>query len=205
MVKQPRQVNELEMNLKRFFRRWNWTGARDEYFAMVKRRIGETPEDRLAWVLAQKDRLSSLRGHEHVTLADDLRACAFLALAPIGGYRVNVDDMPQGRLVGYLTEIDSGIRGLLSEPFKPWPFEAEPRVISIEGKFAIQFYGDERAGILGGIAHLIVEVGDRLRACRECGTPFVARMRQARYCSPKCSERKWNRQRTPSKKEESNG
>jgi hypothetical protein len=204
----------METNIKRFFRRWNWTGAIDGYVAMVKRRIGETPEDRLAWVLAQKDRLSSLRGREHVALADDLRVCAFLALTPIGGYRVNLDDMPQGRLVGYLTEIDSGVRGLLSAPPKPWPFKAEPRLIvddgtftpRLPGKFAIQFYGDERAGILGGIAHLIVEVGDRLRACRECGTPFVARMRQARYCSPKCSERKWNRARSQTtKKGETNG
>ena len=190
-----------EVVLTRFFRRWNWTGARDEYFAMIRRRIGETAEDRLAWLLDAVERgMSSLRGTEHVNLGDDLRVCAFLALRAVGGYRLRLDDMRREELADYLKEIDAGIRGLVAPKPKPWSFAATPKVIPRERGFAIHYSGDERAGILGGIAHLIVEVGDRLRACRECGKPFVARARQARYCGEKCSYRRWNRER-PKKQE----
>ena len=198
------QLTEMERNLKRHLRRWNWTGARDEFFEMVKRRIGENPEDRLAWVLrlVAQD-LSTLQKGEHVRLGDDLQVCAFLALRDVGGYRIKTDDMTRAEFEGYLKAIDSGVRGLLQTKPEPWAFTATPEVVAKDGRFFIHFMADEAGGILGGIGHLVVEVGDRLRACRDCGKPFVAKARQARYCSSQCSDRRWNRERTT--KEGSNG
>jgi hypothetical protein len=50
------------------------------------------------------------------------------------------------------------------------------------------FTGDEATGILGGVASLLLQVGDRLRAYRDCHRPFVKRKRQE-YCSGQCSMR----------------
>jgi hypothetical protein len=48
--------------------------------------------------------------------------------------------------------------------------------------------GDDTQAVFAGIEALLLREGSRLRACAECGTPFVARKRQA-YCSSKCSQR----------------
>src|SRR5262245_27021010 len=176
----------VQRGLERFFRQWNWEGARGEYLERVKQRLGATPEDRLRWVLrvSAPEAVAALRAGEHAMLGDDLRACAYLALAPSGGgYRLGTDAVTPRDLTAYLGVIHAGLRGLVAAEPEPWRIPAEPVLILREGQPTIRFSGDERQGLLGGIAHLVVEVGDRFRGCIECHAPFVAERRQQRYCS----------------------
>jgi hypothetical protein len=189
-----------EQQWSRFFRQWNWTGAKESYLERVRERLGERPEDRLRWVLriSAPAAVDALREGEHGTLGDDLRACAYLALAPTGGgFRLRLDAMTPRELREHLEAISTGLCGLTAAEPQPWRIPAEPVLILQDGTPMIRFSGDERQGILGGIAHLVVEVGDKFRGCLECHAPFVAERRQTRYCSARCIDRKWNRERKP--------
>jgi len=64
--------------------------------------------------------------------------------------------------------------------------------------FGIRFEGDERAGIIGALAQLIQAAGEHLRACVECGLPFVAVKRQE-YCWSSCAWRTRNKRRLAKK------
>lgn len=99
-----------------------------------------------------------------------------------------------GTLRDYQQQIDRGLRALLGKDAE-WSFPGRPCLQRRDG-FRMVIEGDEAAGILGGIASLILETGDRLRACDDpaCGAPFVATRRQ-RYCRTSHSQRVRNQAR----------
>ena len=65
-----------------------------------------------------------------------------------------------------------------------------------------RFIGEGSAvqGILWGVVNLLVEAGDHLKACAECGKPFVSRKRQE-DCSGACSQRLCDRKKLEKKKQ----
>jgi hypothetical protein len=167
-------------------------------------RLGQTPADRLEWVLAflKKD-LSRLLPGERAALGWDLRVTAVfslrMGLGSRGGLRSSLQPMSDEVLAEYQREVREGLRQLLSPDAIPWRLPAAPALSRTQRSsgFEYLFLGDERAGVLGAIANLVLEAGDRLRACRECGDPFVARENRQHYCTPACSQRTRNRRRQP--------
>lgn len=100
--------------------------------------------------------------------------------------------------------ISSGIRDVLQKPAGVWQLK-RARYAELESgydpktkrhAFRVRWVGDERDAIIEGVWNLLVEVGDRLRACADpdCGKPFVAVKRQE-YCTLNCSQRTRNRRK----------
>jgi hypothetical protein len=180
-----------------------WPGL-PEFMKAWQGRIGETPAQRLGWVLEflRKD-LTRLLPGERAALGWDLRVIAIFSLrmgaGARGGLRSSLQPMSDEALARYQEEIREGLRGLLSPDATTWRLPAEPALSRKprSSGFEYLFLGDERAGVLGGIANLVLEAGDRLRACRECGNPFVAKENRQHYCTPACSQRARNRRRKP--------
>lgn len=167
--------------------------------AVLLRRLGATPQQNLAWVLdlTEKD-LDMLRPEERVALGYDLRMVATFSLPRRSGPASDLRPMSDAALARYQQQIKDGIHGLLVTR-TPWAFAARPILTpepTTRGRIAcrLAFRGDEEAGIMAGVAHLIVAVGDHLRVCQECQRPFVATKRQA-YCRSVCSQRTRNRTR----------
>jgi hypothetical protein len=155
--------------------------------------------------------LEILRPEERVALGYDLRSIA-VSMLPLGagghgGLTIAPPGaMPDDALRGYQRAIADGLRTLLGRHPEPWPIPAQPalalrpmgstrRADNKGPRFRVIFQGDERAGILGAVAQLVIEEGDLLRSCRECGRPFV-RVRRQEYCSVACSQRTRNRRMT---------
>jgi hypothetical protein len=167
-------------------------------------RIGETPAQRLEWVLGFLKRdLTRLLPGEQAALGWGLRVIAIFSLrmgaGARGGLRTSLRPMSDEALAAYQREVREGLRGLLSPDMTPWRLPAEPALARKprSSGFEYLFLGDERAGVLGGIANLVLEAGDRLRACRQCGDPFVAKENRQHYCTPACSQRARNQRRKP--------
>ncbi len=54
--------------------------------------------------------------------------------------------------------------------------------------FVLYWDADVRTRVLHAVAALLLVCGARLRACKQCGKPFLRRKR-AEYCSPACGQR----------------
>ncbi len=180
-----------------------------EKLDLAVRRMAGPPTTRLKWVLdfSRKD-LALLQPGEKEALGYDLRGLVHHSLGRQPGYRFRLASLSDRELGRYQEKIAAGFRMLLSDPPRggTWPFPAEPFVAVVDEqpkgsrrsnrrRFVVHFGGDETASILGGVANLIVEAGEHLRTCLECKTPFVASMKQARYCSASCSQRARNKRR----------
>lgn len=189
--------------------RARWLNSPEAQLALdaLSRRQGDSAEDRLRWVVdfARRD-LSRLRPEERIALGHDLRWIAFFCIPDAVGigpaWGDLVDPMPDRRLRAYQREIAAGLRALVGEGerYVPWRLAGRP-VLARAGDrawgFALAFLGDERTDVLGAVATLLLKAGDRLRACRQCRSPFVARENRQRYCNALCSQRMRNTRRKP--------
>lgn len=188
--------------------RWLETSAGQQVKRAMLRRMGETPEQRLRWVVdfARRD-LDTLRPEERTALGHDLRWIAYWSLPDAVGVRTSLSDprepLPDRRLREYQRQIAEGLRGLLAEGghHRPWKLPSRP-VLARAGDqafgFVLVFEGEERADIIGGVANLILlQAGKRLHACLYCKAPFVSKENRQRYCTPTCSQRMRNRRRKP--------
>jgi hypothetical protein len=167
-----------------------------QLLAALLRRVGETPEQRLRWIVDDFLRcdLSLLRPGEFAAKGDDLRAAAVYSLPSGRGLTTTTSPMAPGVLRRFQHDISTGLSDLLGKDGR-WALSGRPTLQRREGGFRIEIDGDgEKAGILGGIAALVVAAGDRLRTCkdRKCGLPFVAIKRQE-YCKLQHSQRERNR------------
>ena len=170
---------------------------------LAVRRTGRTREERLRWVVsefARKD-LDVLRPEELVALGYDLRQL----MSPPWGTR-----RPHGPLPGEVVrrvqrDVKNGLRALLNERRSPatrgWDLPAgTDRLIrwsapgSKKATFALRSSGDEYTVIMRGVAHLVINAGAGLRACKECQSPFLAVKRQE-YCEPTCGQRARDRRK----------
>lgn len=190
-TKQPRQIGPF--SAPRFA----------QVLAAMQRRVGETPAQRLRWIVDDFLRLdlAVLTPGELEAKGDDLRMAAVYSLPSGGGLNTTTAPMPAGVLRRYQAEIDQGLRDVLGKDCQ-WLLSGRPVLQRRENGFRIVVDGDEKAGILGGIAALVVAEGDRLRTCkdRKCGLPFVAIKRQE-YCTIKHSQRERNRIRLDKEKQ----
>jgi len=160
-----------------------------------RQRVGRTPEERLGWVVSfARGDLDRLRPEERVALGYDLRA-----LVPrTWGYRVPVAPLQEQDLRSIHEEVRRGVASLLEKG--EWRLRATPRIVLMREeeeeedqavpsyRVGLSWRGTEAQAILGGVMDLLLDVGDRLRACAQCREAFVKRKRQA-YCSTACSQR----------------
>ena len=178
------------------------TGRGRRWLASQVRRIGETAEQRLHWLLdfLRLD-LALLTPGELEAKGDDLRAIAMHELRGVL-LKTTSAPMPPGQLRSYQEQIDRGLRDLLGKECR-WRLPGWSVLErDAQGVRIVQEGADERTGILSGVAQLVLAVGGHLRACADptCGRPFVATKRQA-YCSTKHSQRIRNRKRLDKQQE----
>jgi hypothetical protein len=184
------------------------------HHSLDEQRLGRTAEERLRWVVtfSQLD-LRRLRPEERVALGHDLRAFALMQLPPsgalkgLGGYGSSYTTaepvMSDAVLIQMQAEIAEGLRGLLSGTpwYAPGPQQTmlarQSPPTARQTQLQVRWdYPDERSAILGGLFNVLLQAGDVLRPCRECGKPLVARKRQV-YCSSACSNKFRDRKRPP--------
>lgn len=186
---------------------------------LAAERMGDNPEERLRWVLgfAAQD-MSKLRPGEIVALGYDLRVFLHLGWSISRRY----GPLPEKQVERIQKEVARGLSALLSDPRSNrngaalyvdknagWTLPvARARILRVSPqysemekfsdkrtKFRLLWEGEnEETTILWGIADLILNAGEKLRACPECGKPFVARKRQE-YCTPQCSQIVRNRRK----------
>jgi hypothetical protein len=137
-----------------------------------------------------------LRSEEKIALGKDLRL-----FIPAGWNGVDktkpTDELTVVRLHKHISE---KIRGLLDTPSRKWKI---PRISGLSlsrnkpsDSFGLTGEGEDFEGVVLGVSNLILELGNRLKACGSpvCKKPFVATGRQE-YCSIACSLRKWDKRR----------
>jgi len=176
---------------------------------LSKKRMEVPPPQRMRWVLdfIAKD-LALLHAGEREALGYDLRGLAAASLPKSNEWRFFTDPMPDNELRDYQKTIRDGLAGLLADEPRAWTFDATPRLVVVDQRrrnrrrFAVQFGGPEAASVIGGVAWLVSELGERLRRCAECGAPFVAE-RKEEYCTASHAQRARNKRRPNPSKEKS--
>jgi hypothetical protein len=203
------RMNKQERELEAWFQRYQGRYEAKEQLQAAAKRMGATPADRLRWILdfMTKD-LDALQPEERIRLGYDLRGLVLLALPPDFRGKMLAKPMSDADVRRHQAAIAEGIRGLVGTPPRPWPLAAAPQLVvagerltktgGARRRFAVRLGGDETASILGGVAHDIVALGEGLRACLECGEPFVG-ARKEDYCDPLHSIRARNKRRPPKK------
>jgi hypothetical protein len=197
-MRKPRRRSRLSPTVQFFS-----TPRGAQVLASMLRRVGETAEKRLRWVVEFTRRdLGDLTPGEVEALGDDLRMAAVRSQPRGMGLNTKLSPMPPGVLRRYQVGIDEGLRALLGKDCQ-WLLSGRAVLQQRANGFRIAIDGDEKAGILGGIAQLVVEAGERLRACQDpqCGRPFVATKRQV-YCITKHSMRVRNAKRIEKERSE---
>lgn len=173
-------------------------------------RIGKNPVERLAWVIrfAQTD-LAALRPEERIALARDLglfqNLCTVQMPGPFPAVTIMSDSgpaMPDATLAAIHAELAQGFKSLMDG--RPWIMPEKRRLqivrASREGSPQTRFIatwdagGDVHNAVISAVARLLMEHGQKLRACPECRKVFVATRRQ-RYCDTRCSQRVRNQKR----------
>ena len=172
-------------------------------------RVGEKPIDRLRWLLAFMSKpVSDLDPAERIPIGYELRAIA-------GGQSKPGESRASAHYAGPLddevvkqlhAEITTRVKGLFSSVAAPWQFKLPElfqvyRTSPITSKrilFATlsQFGLDqERDAILYGVANVLLDANRTLRACAQCGSPFIP-VRRQEYCSTKCSQKARDKRRS---------
>src|SRR5262249_49436058 len=164
---------------------------------LATERLGGS-EQTMRWILgfAGQD-LNRLRREERTALAWDL-----LGLIVLYGRGWHVEwtpgiPLPKVDLAKLQVEVAGGVKALLQNTdVTRWP-ESTEQTASLSSKWEseskrrrsrVRWGGGDRDAIIAAIWNVIIEVGDKLRSCTECGTPFVAVKRQE-YCTSSCSQR----------------
>jgi hypothetical protein len=179
--------------------------ALDE-FKLAAARLGDTPEKVLQWVLRFVSRdLTALLPGERSNLAWDLRALSVYARNWHFEWKLD-EPMPQVDLLELQRELGEGIGAIVRAHETPtlpigllpsrWPRSVEQRATLISRaepqskgrRYWILWEGQDREAIVAAIWNIIIDVGNKLRACAECRSPFIAIKRQE-YCTPACSQR----------------
>lgn len=154
------------------------------------------PEEWLRWVLdfARED-LDGLDADARAQQGDIIRELspAFLRRESwTGSYDFTIP-MSDAHLTAIQQELRDGLSALVHGEGTwnlPAPTGASIWRVNPQGKqpeFRMGWSGDDRASFLHGVAALLVAHGARLRACKQCGGPFLRRKR-AEYCSKQCGQ-----------------
>ena len=155
------------------------------------------PEEWLRWALkfAVED-LAALNGDARLERGDILRRLSPTMLRQ-EGWSSDYDftsPIPDDRLLALQKELRNGLKALLQGQGTwnlPAPTGASVWRLNPEGKqahFRMGWSGDDRIVFLHGVAALLTAYGAKIRACKQCGRPFLRRKR-AEYCSPECGQR----------------
>src|SRR5262245_55749844 len=146
-------------------------------------------EQTMRWILGFADRdLNRLRREERTALVWDFRA--LIGLYALGWHTswAGSTPIPNVDLSQLQIEVAKGVRALLQKDTRltMWPQSTnqttrlsskwEPE--SKTHRYRLLWGGTNRDAIIAAIWNVILEVGDKLRSCTECGTPFVAVKRQ---------------------------
>jgi hypothetical protein len=171
---------------------------------LAAERMGLTPSDQLRWVLEKfiAVDLNRLRPEERVALGYDLRRLG--VVRPDTLTKRKLGPMADEHVRRIQRETANGLRALLDESLPIGHLDAGWRLPHLEVRLqrwsptgakrlgvAYQAEGVEADVIIRAIADLVVNAGERIRACKRCDTLFLANKRQE-YCSPACSQRTRN-------------
>jgi len=170
---------------------------------LTRDRIGKDPAQCLAWVIrfSQMD-LAVLRPEERVALGKDLALFPVVMGYQSATFRSDLGPIPEATFTAVHGELGRGFRELMDG--KAWAVPGQKQLYilrdSPEGSAHTRFrtYWDTRENIGDAIlttaARLLLEHGQKVRACPECRKVFVATRRQ-RYCDTRCSQRVRNQKR----------
>jgi len=164
---------------------------------LATERLGD-PVQTMRWILALAGQdLNRLRREELTALTWDLLGLIVLYAR---GWHIEWTPgipLPKVDLSKLQIEVAGGLKALVQKAdVALWP-ESTQQTASLASKwdaearthrYRVMWGGSDRDAIIAAIWNVIVEVGDKLRSCTECGTPFVAVKRQE-YCTPSCSQR----------------
>ncbi len=174
-----------------------WAMLLADMDAKAKRK--REPSTRLEWLLnfIQED-LKTLTADERAFRANILRAIFS------GGYET-AGPMDDATLKTLQRRIGEGVRGLargvfvwiIPGPSERWIQRTSPAVKPGRGGAEVpqklrmatsdQWGRNEVGAILNGVANLVLETAENLRACLMCGKPFLGSKRQI-HCSPECGQ-----------------
>lgn len=170
---------------------------------LTRDRIGKDPAQCLAWVIrfSQMD-LAALRPEERVALGKDLALFPVVMGYQSASFWSDVGPIPEATFTAVHGELGRGLRDLMEGRAWAVPGQKQLRILrdSPEGSAQTRFqtYWDTRENIcdaiLATVARLVLEHGQKVRACPECRKVFVATRRQ-RYCNTRCSQRVRNQKR----------
>ncbi|MFI5342024.1 MAG: hypothetical protein ACHQ7N_19575 [Candidatus Methylomirabilales bacterium] len=99
--------------------------------------------------------------------------------------------------------MSQGLRGLLADPPRLWELpQGKPRLhrVSRPGAKVTRFtmtggiVNAPADSVIMAVVGLVLQAGERLRGCLNCGKPFLANKRQV-YCSPSCSQKTRNQRK----------
>jgi hypothetical protein len=108
------------------------------------------------------------------------------AVLPRGEWRIELpgEPMTEAALRALQAHLRAGVEAVLRG--EPWELPAVgARCLRTREGVTVQWTGEVPALIAHGLAQLVVEHGDRVRACKECGRLFLAVKRQE-YDRPAC-------------------
>jgi hypothetical protein len=182
--------------------------ARLTELQLATRTIGATAPSRLAWLIGfigdDPERWHPAMRTVH---GDCLIALGANITHNLVGGRSLPGPLKADEIVAFHGEIRTTVRALLStnpagRADVAIPTEGLTEVLvraSAAGVKPAQFvvsYGfdNPRTAIFQAVTTLILQAGERLIACPDCGTPFLA-VHKARFCTPNCAQRARNKKR----------
>jgi hypothetical protein len=170
----------------------HWLGA---VFRNVARRVGRTPQDRLAWLLhfAERQRDAS---DQNIELEELLAEIAAFAIAE--GWHTRLDVRPslsRDDITQLVVEVRSGLDNLFrADPPRPWDFATAGRnlIWSVQrdraGHAIVDHHGNLADVFIWQVHQLVTHTLDLIGVCRHCSRLFAIRRGGQIYCSNTCSQ-----------------
>ena len=171
---------------------------------LARDRIGKDPARCLEWIIrfAQMD-MTALRSEERTALAKDLALFPVVMewKPPLVGI-TNAGAVPDATLTTIQAELRQLFHDLMEGSAWTVPGQSHLRILRVsqEGAAQTEFRavwetrGNIRDAVFASVARLLLEHGQKVRACPECRRVFVANRRQA-YCTARCSQAVRNQRR----------
>jgi hypothetical protein len=151
------------------------------------------PDAKLRWLVAFiAEDLDARSAHDRAGLGADLSGLRAVSRpGEIWRAPLTMTAMPAALLRELQTAIHDGLHALLDG--KEWALPPlrgaalRDSTIGRQGGRELQWFADEPAAILYGVAKLIREHGEPLMRCKRCRAPFFKVKRQE-FCTPACAQ-----------------
>ena len=147
-----------------------------------------TAQERLRWLVEMlREEFSSFGRSE----AQAFREGLLRLIAPDWSANASIDQGLSNRAVEALhRELREVFWGFVAEPPRRWPLPSAFAFLQHSepgGAFYFSSEGPPETAVRWAVANLLMESGENLLRCPECGTPFV-RVRRQEFCSERCAQ-----------------